>query len=63
MNETNELVSSVAGTLLGMRVDYTRGPSKDMSWQPFFRKKTGINPFGLGKDELFEEMKKGGSLA
>ena len=42
------------------RVDYTKEAFKSYELETLFREKTGINPFGLGRDELFEEMKKKG---
>jgi elongation factor P--beta-lysine ligase len=58
MNETNELVSHVAGVLLGNEGQLYQGAFKSYELETLFREKTGINPFGLGRDELFQEMKK-----
>ena len=60
MKETNELVSSVAGALLGEEGRLYQGAFKSYELETLFREKTGINPFGLGRDELFKEMKKKG---
>jgi lysyl-tRNA synthetase class 2 len=60
MKETNELVSSVAGALLGEDGRLYQGAFKIYELETLFQEKTGINPFGLGRDELFEEMKKKG---
>jgi elongation factor P--(R)-beta-lysine ligase len=60
MNETNELVSSVAGVLLGEEGRVYQGAFKSYELETLFQEKTGVNPFGLGRDKLFEEMKKKG---
>ncbi len=60
MKETNELVSSVAGALLGEEGRSYQGAFKSYELETLFREKTGINPFGLGRDELFKAMKKKG---
>jgi elongation factor P--(R)-beta-lysine ligase len=60
MNETNELVSSVAGALLGDEGQLYQRAFKRYELQNLFQEKTGVNPFGLGRDELFEEMKQNG---
>jgi lysyl-tRNA synthetase class 2 len=58
MKETNELVSSVAGALLGEDGQLYQGTFKRYELETLFQEKTGVNPFGLGKDELFKAMKK-----
>jgi elongation factor P--(R)-beta-lysine ligase len=60
MRETNELVSYAAGVFLGEEGRLYEGAFKNYELETLFREKTGINPFGLGRDELFEEMKKKG---
>jgi lysyl-tRNA synthetase class 2 len=60
MKETNELVSSVAGALLREDGRLYQGAFKIYELETLFREKTGINPFGLTRDELFKEMKKKG---
>ena len=60
MNETNELVSYVAGVLLGEEGRLFQGAFKRYELETLFREKTGINPFGLPRNALFEEMKKKG---
>jgi lysyl-tRNA synthetase class 2 len=60
MKETNELVSSVAGVLLREDGRLYQGAFKIYELETLFREKTGINPFGLTRDELFKEMKKKG---
>jgi elongation factor P--(R)-beta-lysine ligase len=60
MKETNELVSYVAGMLLGEEGRFYEGAFKRYELETLFREKTGINPFGLERDELFEEMTKKG---
>jgi lysyl-tRNA synthetase class 2 len=60
MKETNELVSSVARALLGEEGQLYHRDFKSYELEALFREKTGINPFGLGRDELFKEMKKKG---
>jgi elongation factor P--(R)-beta-lysine ligase len=58
INETNELVSYVAGAILGERGRLYQRSFRSYELETLFREKTGINPFGLGRDKLFEEMKK-----
>ena len=58
MKETNELVSSVAGALLGEEGRLYQEAFKRYELETLFQEKTGINPFGLGRDELFKAMKK-----
>ena len=58
MCETNELVSYVAGALLGEEGRLYQRTFKSHELATLFQEKTGINPFGLGRDELFKEMKK-----
>jgi lysyl-tRNA synthetase class 2 len=60
MKETNELVSSVAGAFLGEDGRLYQGAFKIYELETLFQEKTGVNPFGLGKDELFKAMKKKG---
>jgi lysyl-tRNA synthetase class 2 len=58
MKETNELVSSVAGALLGEEGQLYQEAFKRYELEALFQEKTGINPFGLGRDELYKAMKK-----
>jgi elongation factor P--(R)-beta-lysine ligase len=60
IKETNELISYVAGALLGEEGRLYQRSFKSYELETLFREKTGINPFGLGRDELFQEMKKKG---
>lgn len=60
IKETNELVSYVARVLLGGEGRLYQGAFKNYELETLFREKTGVNPFGLDRDELFEEMKKKG---
>jgi elongation factor P--(R)-beta-lysine ligase len=60
MKETNELVFYVAGALLGEEDRLYQRSFRTYELETLFREKTGINPFGLGRDEIFEEMKKKG---
>jgi elongation factor P--(R)-beta-lysine ligase len=60
MKETNELVSYVAGVLLREEGQLYQGAFRSYELETLFREKTDINPFGLGRDELFKEMKKKG---
>lgn len=57
MRETNELISSVAGNLLREEGWPYQGPFSIYDLETLFREKTGINPFGLERNELFEQMK------
>jgi lysyl-tRNA synthetase class 2 len=58
IKETNELISYGAGALLGEEGRLYQRSFESYELETLFREKTGINPFGLGKDELFQEMKK-----
>jgi elongation factor P--(R)-beta-lysine ligase len=58
MKETNKLVSYVAEALLGEGGRLYQRTFKSYELATLFQEKTGINPFGLGRDELFKEMKK-----
>jgi len=60
MRETNDLISYVAAEL---PVEESQRYQKDFATytlEDLFLKKTGINPFGLTRDGLFEAMKKRG---
>ena len=58
IKETNELISFVAGELLGEEGRLYQRSFKSYELETLFLEKTGINPFGLGRDELFKAMKK-----
>ncbi len=60
MRETNELVSYVATELLGEDCRLYNGTFASYELESVILEKTGINPFGLSRDELFEAMKKKG---
>ena len=60
MDETNELVSYVTKALLGEGGRLYQKTFKNYELEALFQEKTGINPFGLERDELFQEMKKKG---
>jgi len=60
MQETNELVSHVAENLLGEGGMSYQGQFNTYDLETLFREKTGISPFDLERDELFEQMKNKG---
>jgi elongation factor P--(R)-beta-lysine ligase len=60
MKETNELISYVAEALLGEEGRLYQRSFRSYELETLFREKTGINPFGLGREELFNVMKQKG---
>jgi len=60
MRETNDLVSHVATELLGENGQLYRGAFANYELENLLLEKTGINPLGLSRDELFVAMKKKG---
>jgi elongation factor P--(R)-beta-lysine ligase len=60
IKETNELVSYVAGELLGEEGRLYQKSFSSYELETLFHEKTGINPFGLGRNELFMVMKQKG---
>ncbi|HVN94959.1 MAG TPA: amino acid--tRNA ligase-related protein [Syntrophorhabdaceae bacterium] len=57
MSETNELVSHVARDLAIKEREELQKQFDVYDLETLFRDKTGIDPFHLGRDELFERMK------
>ena len=62
MQETNELVSFVARDILGVGGEDFQRQFDVYKLEKLFQEKTGISPFHLGRDELFEAMKRKGFL-
>ncbi|MBA4389602.1 MAG: EF-P lysine aminoacylase GenX [Syntrophus sp. (in: bacteria)] len=62
MQETNELVSAVARDLLGKDGEDFQKPFHIYELERLFQEKTNISPFCLGRDELFEAMRRKGFL-
>lgn len=60
MEETNDLVSAVARDLLGVGGEGFRKQFDIYELERLFQEKTGISPFCLGRDELFDAMRRKG---